>query len=113
MLLILILFGCPPPKAQKKMPRIFLLSNTLEAGIEPSFIITDDFNRNQMLDLSLLTAEGILFHFTKGMEMDHSTNNWFTKQDEAPFVSLPKIIIRTDTKILLFSITKTKLYRYF
>ena len=66
MLLVLILFGCPPPKAQKKMPRIFLLSNTLEAGIEPSFIITDDFNRNQMLDLVVVNSGGHSFSFYKG-----------------------------------------------
>ena len=66
MLLVLILFGCPPPKAQKKMPQIFLLSNTLEAGVEPSFIITDDFNRNQILDLAVVNSGGHSFSFYKG-----------------------------------------------
>jgi len=65
-LLVFVLFGCPPPKAQKKMPRIFALSNTLDTGIEPSFLIADDFNRNDVLDLVVANSGGHSFSFYKG-----------------------------------------------
>jgi len=64
--LIFILFGCPPPKARKKMPRIFALSNTLETGLEPSFLITDDFNRDEILDLVVVNSGAHSFSFYKG-----------------------------------------------
>jgi len=65
--LIFVLFGCPPPKARKKMPRIFALSNTLETGLEPSFLITDDFNRDKILDLVVANSGGHSFSFFKGI----------------------------------------------
>ena len=65
--LIFVLFGCPPPKARKKMPRIFALSNTLETGLEPSFLITDDFNRDEILDLVVANSGGHSFSFYKGI----------------------------------------------
>jgi len=65
--LIFVLFGCPPPKARKKMPRIFALSNTLETGLEPSFLITDDFNRDKILDLVVVNSGGHSFSFFKGI----------------------------------------------
>ena len=65
--LVFALYGCPPPKAQKKMPRIFALSNTLETGLEPSFLITDDFNRDKILDLVVVNSGGHSFSFFKGI----------------------------------------------
>ena len=65
--LIFVLFGCPPPKAREKMPRIFALSNTLETGLEPSFLITDDFNRDEILDLVVVNSGGHSFSFFKGL----------------------------------------------
>ena len=65
--LIFVLFGCPPPKAREKMPRIFALSNTLETGLEPSFLITDDFNRDKILDLVVANSGGHSFSFFKGL----------------------------------------------
>ena len=65
--LIFVLFGCPPPKAREKMPRIFALSNTLETGLEPSFLITDDFNRDEILDLVVANSGGHSFSFFKGI----------------------------------------------
>ena len=65
--MIFILFGCPPPKARKKMPRIFALSNTLETGLEPSFLIADDFNRDKILDLVVANSGGHSFSFFKGL----------------------------------------------
>jgi len=65
--LVFALYGCPPPKAQKKMPRIFALSNSLETGLEPSFLITDDFNRDEILDLVVVNSGGHSFSFFKGL----------------------------------------------
>ena len=65
--LVFALYGCPPPKAQKKMPRIFALSNSLETGLEPSFLITDDFNRDEILDLVVVNSGGHSFSFFKGI----------------------------------------------
>ena len=48
------------------MPRIFALSNTLDTGIEPSFLIADDFNRNDVLDLVVANSGGHSFSFYKG-----------------------------------------------
>ena len=67
LLLAFVLFGCPPPKARKKMPRIFALTNTLETGREPSFLITDDFNRDNILDLVVANSGGHSFSFYKGI----------------------------------------------
>ena len=49
------------------MPRIFALSNTLETGLEPSFLITDDFNRDEILDLVVANSGGHSFSFYKGI----------------------------------------------
>ena len=49
------------------MPRIFALSNTLETGLEPSFLITDDFNRDEILDLVVANSGGHSFSFFKGL----------------------------------------------
>ncbi len=49
------------------MPRIFALSNTLETGLEPSFLITDDFNRDKILDLVVVNSGGHSFSFFKGI----------------------------------------------
>ncbi|MEK9629383.1 MAG: VCBS repeat-containing protein [Nitrospinota bacterium] len=49
------------------MPRIFVLSNTLETGREPSFLITDDFNRDKILDLVVANSGGHSFSFYKGL----------------------------------------------
>ena len=67
LLLVFVLFGCPPPKARRKMPRIFALTNTLETGREPSFLITDDFNRDNILDLVVANSGGHSFSFYKGI----------------------------------------------
>jgi hypothetical protein len=66
-LMIFVLLGCPPPKARKKMPRIFALSYSMETGKEPSFLITDDFNRNGKLDLAVVNSGHHSFSFYKGI----------------------------------------------
>ncbi len=48
------------------MPRIFALSNTLETGVEPSFLIADDFNRDNISDLVVVNSGGHSFSFFKG-----------------------------------------------
>jgi hypothetical protein len=65
-LLVFVLLGCPPPKARKKMPRIFSLSYSMETGREPSFLIADDFNRNHKLDLAVVNSGDHSFSFFKG-----------------------------------------------
>ena len=55
--MIFALLGCPPPqKASKKMPRIFALSYSMDTGKEPSFLITDDFNRDKIPDLVVVNS---------------------------------------------------------
>lgn len=62
------MLGCPPPqKARKKMPRIFALSYTMETGKEPSFLITDDFNRDKIPDLVVANSGDHSFSFFKGI----------------------------------------------
>ena len=64
--MVFVLLGCPPPKARKKMPRIFALSYTMDTGQEPSFLITDDFNRDEILDLAVVNSGDRSFSFFKG-----------------------------------------------
>ncbi len=64
--MVFVLLGCPPPKARKKMPRIFALTYSMETRTEPSFLITDDFNRNHILDLVVVNSGGQSFSFYKG-----------------------------------------------
>jgi hypothetical protein len=66
-LVVFVLLGCPPPKARKKMPRIFALSYSMETGKEPSFLIADDFNRNGILDLAVVNSGDHSFSFYKGI----------------------------------------------
>ncbi len=66
LLLAFFLIGCPEPKVQKKMPPLFVLSFTIETGAAPSFLITDDFNRDGKLDLVVVNSGGKSFSFFKG-----------------------------------------------
>jgi hypothetical protein len=67
LLLALFLIGCPPQsKVQKKMPPLFVLSFTIETGKEPSFLITEDFNRDKKLDLVVVNSGGKSFSYFKG-----------------------------------------------
>ena len=66
--MVFVLLGCPPPpKARKKMPRIFGLSYSMETGKEPSFLIADDFNRDKIPDLVVVNSGDHSFSFYKGM----------------------------------------------
>jgi len=67
-LLILAFFvsGCPESKVRKKMPPLFYLSFAIETGAEPSFLITDDFNRDGKLDLVVANSGDKSFSFYKG-----------------------------------------------
>lgn len=65
--MVFALLGCPPPKkARKKMPRIFALSYAIDTGKEPSYLITDDFNRDKVLDLVVANSGGHSFSYYKG-----------------------------------------------
>jgi hypothetical protein len=45
--LILSVAGCPSPgKIGKKMPRLFTSNFVMKTGADPSFIISEDFNRD-------------------------------------------------------------------
>ncbi|MBT5549602.1 MAG: VCBS repeat-containing protein [Nitrospina sp.] len=66
-LMVFVLLGCPPPKARKKMPRIFAVSYSMDTGKEPSFLIADDFNRNEILDLAVVNSGEHSFSFYKGI----------------------------------------------
>ena len=67
-LMIFALLGCPSPqKARKKMPRIFGLSYSMDTGKEPSFLITDDFNRDKIPDLVVVNSGDHSFSFFKGL----------------------------------------------
>jgi hypothetical protein len=67
-LMVFVLLGCPPPqKAKKKMPRIFALSYTMITGKEPSYLITDDFNRDKIPDLVVANSGDHSFSFFKGI----------------------------------------------
>ena len=67
LLLAFFLIGCPQSKVQKKMPPLFVLSFTIETGAEPSFLITDDFNRDGKLDLVVANSGDKSFSFFKGI----------------------------------------------
>lgn len=66
LILAFLLAGCPEPKVQEKMPPLFVLSFATEAGAEPSFLITDDFNRDGILDLVVTNSGDHTFSFFKG-----------------------------------------------
>ena len=59
-------FGCPPPKAAKKNPPVFALSFVHETGAEPSFMITEDFDRDGNLDLVVTNSGDHTFSYFKG-----------------------------------------------
>lgn len=60
--------GCPSPDKiiRKKMPRLFTINFTLETGAEPSFIITDDFNRDGKMDLVVTNSGDNTLSYFKG-----------------------------------------------
>jgi VCBS repeat protein len=66
LILAVLLAGCPTPKVEKKMPPLFVLSFATEAGVAPSFLITDDFNRDGKLDLVVTNSGDHTFSFFKG-----------------------------------------------
>jgi len=56
-LALLFLMGCPPAsQSQKKLKPLFRISAVLDTGIEPSFLITDDFDIDGNLDLVVLNS---------------------------------------------------------
>ncbi len=60
------LAGCPQPKTMKRMPPLFFLGFALDTGLEPSFLITDDFNRDKKLDLIVANSGDHSFSYFKG-----------------------------------------------
>ena len=79
--LILSVAGCPSPgKTRKKMPRLFTSNFVMETGADPSFIISEDFNRDGEVDL-IVTNSG------------HNTLSYFKGKGDGTFKD--QIIMRT------------------
>lgn len=62
----LLAAGCPETKVTRRMPPLFTLSFSIETGAEPSFLITDDFNRDGKLDLIVTNSGDKTFSYFKG-----------------------------------------------
>ena len=60
--------GCPSSDKiiKKKMPRLFTINFTLETGAEPSFMITEDFNRDGKMDLVVTNSGDNTLSYFKG-----------------------------------------------
>ncbi len=70
-LLVILIFaffwiGCPKPKVERKMPPLFVFSFAVETGAEPSFLITEDFNRDGKLDLIVTNSGDHTLSYFKG-----------------------------------------------
>jgi len=112
--MVFVLLGCPQPKkAKKKMPRIFALSYSMETGNEPSFLITDDFNRDKIPDLVVVNSAIILSRFLRELAMELLRISLFIRLVEIPFVWFLAISTKTVTPTLLNSIMLISPFRYF
>jgi len=59
--------GCPNSgKIRKKMPRLFTINFVMETGAEPSFMISDDFNRDGEIDLVVTNSGDNTLSYFKG-----------------------------------------------
>ncbi|SVB81191.1 uncharacterized protein METZ01_LOCUS234045, partial [marine metagenome] len=59
--------GCPSPgKPRKKMPRLFTSNFVMETGAEPSFMISEDFNRDGEIDLVATNSGDNTLSYFKG-----------------------------------------------
>lgn len=68
-LILLAVFaaGCPEPKVVKKFPPLFNLAYILDAGAEPSYMITEDFDKDGKQDLVVTNSGDRTFSFFKGL----------------------------------------------
>ncbi len=66
-LLSVFVAACPDPKVRKKMPRLFTLGFVIDTGAEPSFMITEDFDKDDNLDLVVTNSGDKTFSFFKGL----------------------------------------------
>ncbi len=65
--LIWVIVGCPSPgKVRKKMPRLFASNFVMETGAEPSFMISEDFNRDGEIDLVVTNSGDNTLSYFKG-----------------------------------------------
>ena len=59
--------GCPNSgKIRKKMPRLFTINFVMETGAEPSFMISEDFNRDGEIDLVVTNSGDNTLSYFKG-----------------------------------------------
>jgi len=66
-ILVSSIAGCPNPgKVRKKMPRLFTSNFVMETGAEPSFMITEDFNRDGKKDLVVTNSGDNTLSYFKG-----------------------------------------------
>jgi len=63
---LLMLWGCPPSQSAKKMPPLFIITNALDTGKEPSFLVTKDFDLDNNLDLVVLNSGDHTFSYFRG-----------------------------------------------
>ncbi len=67
LLFIPTLAGCPAGTQQKPLPPLFYFAFTIETREAPSYLITDDFNRDDKLDLVVTNSGDHTFSFYKGI----------------------------------------------
>ncbi len=62
----LFLLGCPPSQSANKIAPLFRISNALDTGKEPSFLVTKDFDLDKNLDLVVLNSGEHTFSYFRG-----------------------------------------------
>ena len=61
-----LFLGCPAKKAEKPLPKLFYIGAVMDAGKEPSFIVTEDFDEDGNLDIISLNTGDDSFSYYKG-----------------------------------------------
>ncbi len=67
LVLVTALGGCPSGKNQEPLPKLFYFAAALETGEAPSYLIADDFNRDDKLDLVVTNSGDHSFSYYKGL----------------------------------------------
>ncbi len=61
-----VLASCTPPEPAKKMPKLFYLGYAMDTGAGPSFMISEDFNKDDNLDLIVTNSVDHTLSYFKG-----------------------------------------------
>jgi hypothetical protein len=90
---LLLCSACParqdasaPKFKRPKVTSLLTVSSRLDAGREPSYIITEDFNRDGVLDIVVANSAGNSFSFYKGGEDGEFSEQDVYNTDEDPIV---------------------------